>query len=123
MNMAAKSDDFARVKAFIAKTKEDDDGPTSDEFSNWLPIFSEIEKQGRDKEIHNFRKWGIICSGSFVLLFVASILRIVVFAGLGVLQLSDSVLVALISSTTANVVGILYIAFKWLFPANNAQGD
>lgn len=30
--------------------------------------------------------------------------------------LADSVLIALLSTTTANVLGLFYIASKWLFP-------
>jgi hypothetical protein len=37
-------------------------------------------------------------------------------AGLGKLKVADSVLIALITTTTANVLGLFYIVARWLFP-------
>lgn len=37
-------------------------------------------------------------------------------AGWGKLKVADSVLIALITTTTANVLGLFYIVARWLFP-------
>lgn len=42
-------------------------------------------------------------------------------AGLGKLRVADSVLIALITTTTANVLGLFYIVARWLFPNRNNQ--
>ena len=46
-----------------------------------------------------------------------------VAAGLGNLRVSDSVLIALITTTTANVLGLFYIVAKWLFPQPAAESS
>lgn len=43
-------------------------------------------------------------------------------AGFGVLKTADSVLIALISTTTANVLGLFYIVARWLFPNKASDG-
>lgn len=41
---------------------------------------------------------------------------IVVLVGVGVIDLSDAVLITMLGTTVAHVVGILAIAFHWLYP-------
>lgn len=50
------------------------------------------------------------------LLFIAGFLLL---AGLEKLKVADSVLIALITTTTANVLGLFYIVARWLFPHKN----
>ncbi len=50
------------------------------------------------------------------LLFIGVFL---LFSGCGVLKVADSVLIALITTTTANVLGLFYIVARWLFPNKN----
>jgi hypothetical protein len=45
-----------------------------------------------------------------------------ILAGLEKLKVADSVLIALISTTTANVLGLFYIVARWLFPNRNNIG-
>jgi hypothetical protein len=47
--------------------------------------------------------------------WILLILMVVIFSGLGVLNLANSVLIALISTTTANVFGFMYVVVKYLF--------
>lgn len=47
--------------------------------------------------------------------WIVLILGVVIFSGLGLLKLSNSVLIALISTTTANVFGFMYVVVKYLF--------
>jgi hypothetical protein len=53
------------------------------------------------------------------LLFIGMFL---VLAGMEKLKVADSVLIALISTTTANVLGLFYIVARWLFPNRNNIG-
>ena len=50
------------------------------------------------------------------LLFIGAFL---LMAGWGALKVADSVLIALITTTTANVLGLFYIVARWLFPNKN----
>ena len=50
------------------------------------------------------------------LLFIGVFLLL---AGWGALKVADSVLIALITTTTANVLGLFYIVARWLFPNKN----
>ena len=60
-----------------------------------------------------------------VLLFTLAILWLgfiglfLFLAGLGKMKVSDSVLIALITTTTINVLGLFYIVARWLFPNKN----
>ena len=52
------------------------------------------------------------------LVFVAAVVVTVgFFTAFGVVPLTDAVLIALITTTTATVLGIFIIVAKWLFPA------
>ena len=44
-------------------------------------------------------------------------------AGFGKLRMADSVLIALITTTTANVLGLFYIVARWLFPNKNSDDN
>lgn len=70
-------------------------------------------KQNLDEqhEEHELRKLFLHLVYWFVVAFVFSTLLIVTFK-----KLDNSVLITLLTTTTANVIGILLIAFKWLFP-------
>lgn len=48
--------------------------------------------------------------------FVAALVTLNAF---GLANLSDAVLVALITTTTANVIGMFLVAARWLFPSKN----
>jgi anaerobic C4-dicarboxylate transporter len=52
------------------------------------------------------------------LIFIGAFL---VFAGIEKLKVADSVLIALVSTTTANVLGLFYIVARWLFPNKNIE--
>lgn len=64
------------------------------------------------KDEHNLRKRFLNYVFWFVVSFVVLTLAIVVWS-----DLSDKVLMTLLTTTTANIIGILLIAFKWLFPS------
>lgn len=52
----------------------------------------------------------------FVCVWLAGILGIVVMTGAGLLALSDTVLVALLGTTTANIIGLFAAVAHYLFP-------
>ncbi len=52
------------------------------------------------------------------LLFIGAFL---LMAGWGAMKVADSVLIALITTTTANVLGLFYIVARWLFPNKNTN--
>lgn len=54
----------------------------------------------------------------FVLLFSFFSLMILVCKGNGKLDISDEVIIVLLGTTVLNVVGVLYIVTKWLYPQN-----
>ncbi len=71
-------------------------------------------KQAHD--IHDLRKTYLRASFWFVGLFAFTAMVVLVLCGCSVLELNTTVLVTLLTTTMANVIGILAIAFKWLFP-------
>ena len=78
-----------------------------------------IEEANRQHgDIYEFRKkeytkifWAICIYIFLILLILAT--------NSCCLKLENSVLIALLTTTTANVLGILLIASKWLFPVKN----
>jgi hypothetical protein len=54
----------------------------------------------------------------FVICFVSVSLGIVILSGLNILCLSDTILGALQGTNMVQVIGVLYIVTKWLYPAN-----
>ena len=71
-------------------------------------------KERRDE--HELRKSFLdrVFSFATTVVFFALIMTFCVSAG--ILHLSDTVLVTLLTATIAHVLGSLFIAFKWLFP-------
>lgn len=54
----------------------------------------------------------------FVCVYIIAVLTIVILCGADVLCLDTTLLVTLLSSTTANVIGIFIIVAKYLFHSN-----
>jgi len=76
-----------------------------------LTVSSEEKAQRakREQEIHGWRKRVLV--GLSVFLGIWSI-----FTFVSIFFLPESVAIALLTSTLAQVVGLTAIAFKWLFP-------
>lgn len=70
----------------------------------------------RSKDEHGLRKLFLHFVFWFVVGFVIVVLTYLGLCATGVFTLANTVLITLLSTTTVNVVGLLYIAFKWLFP-------
>jgi hypothetical protein len=51
-----------------------------------------------------------------VVVWMFAILAIVICHGLGWMTISDHILIALLSTTSVNVIGLLYVVVRYLFP-------
>lgn len=82
----------------------------------------------RTRDIHQGRLWGLAALFVLIVIWLIVILRFVYWTGtpsnwhpdsknrsLMVLTLSDRVVMALIGATTVNVLGLFYIAARWLY--------
>ena len=47
---------------------------------------------------------------------------IVMLVGVGLIDLTDKVLMTILATTVAHVVGVLAIAFHWLYPHSGGVG-
>ncbi len=61
-----------------------------------------------------------ICIFSFVCIYVIAVLVIVILCGASVLILDTTVLVTILTTNTANVIGIFVIVAKYLFHTNDS---
>ena len=74
------------------------------------------EEIRRLNEIHDLRKSYLRAAFVFVSVFSIVSISLVALCGRGLLTLADGIIVTLLTTTMANVLGVLYIAFNWLFP-------
>lgn len=76
-----------------------------------------IENQNLQKLAdHRIRySWAIL---AFVVVFCLLVLRVVFLVGSEEMKLSDTVLNMLLGTTMVQVIGVLYIVAKWLYPQN-----
>ena len=63
----------------------------------------------------SFRRWFGTAGFVIVVAWQTAVLRVVFLDGLGLIHLTDAVMVALLTTTTANVVGLLVIVMKFVF--------
>ena len=81
---------------------------------------NELENRNTEQNINLRRKFSWAIYG-FVVVFVCVILVILICCGLGWLILSDSILLALVTTMTTTIVGLLVFVLKYFFP--NAHGN
>lgn len=81
-----------------------------------VTIQKQEEELAQLREIHALRTRYVGISFLFVAVFSMAAVAIVVQSGMENLTLDSSVLIALLTTTMANVIGVLCIAFNWLFP-------
>lgn len=74
------------------------------------------DERNRLREEHDLRKKYLRRVFWFVVLFVVSVTTIIILCATSVFSLNDNVQMTLLGTTTVDLVGLLYIAFHWLFP-------
>lgn len=72
----------------------------------------------QNSEVHKLRQNLAPIILTITVIWMILILIVIVAVGKNDLKLSDSVLITLITTTTANVFGFLYIVVKYYFPNN-----
>ena len=92
-------------------------GSLNQELSKTPKEYREEEENRQHKKIFEFRIkiyrwlfWSICC---YILLVLVLLLMTGYINGF---KLDSSVLITLLSTTSANILGVFYIASKWLFP-------
>lgn len=86
------------------------------EKANKLKIENDNLKKLADHRIRY--SWAILI---FVVLFVIASITTVILTGNKILTINDNVLDILLATNTVQVVGVLYIVAKWLYPTNNKE--
>ena len=74
------------------------------------------EQLTQQKDEHRLRKGYLRSVFCLATLYLVSIVVLVYLCACNRLHLSDAVLMMVLGTTAADVLGLLYIAFKWLFP-------
>lgn len=76
-------------------------------------MFEDYTSKKQDREQRKkFAAWifGVVC------VYILSVLTLLYIIGFSFAYLTDTVLVALLTTTTANVIGLLVIVARYLFP-------
>ena len=82
-------------------------------------ILAQQQQLRERRDEHELRKLYLGLVFAFVVAVVAAAVFITAATGAGWLDLSDAVLITLLTTTVANVIGCLFIAFHWLFPVRH----
>lgn len=104
------SDDIDWEEAF-----EESEAEVEEDYKREIQL-EQIEdmQQARNlRETYARRLFVLIC------IWISSVLVFVLFSKF--LELSDAVLIALVSGSTANVLGLFYVVAKYLFPDGGAR--
>lgn len=70
----------------------------------------------KDEDKHLWRKQYLQKSFYLVCFILYFSLFVVLLVGVGLLDLTQTIVVTLLGSTVAEVIGILLVAFNWLYP-------
>lgn len=82
----------------------------------------EIERENRREDLEgkrqdrHQRKTFAVILYIFMCVYMAAALAVVFFCGFGLMRLSDTVLVTLLTTTLADVIGVFSFVAKYLFP-------
>lgn len=92
-----------------------------DELEKLKKLQNERYKDESDhwKTIYELRKQYIPYLFYMVVCWLVFVSVIIVLSGIEIIKFSDAVLIALITTTTATVLGIFVIVAKWLFPSQS----
>lgn len=76
----------------------------------------------QNDEEHMWRKQYLRKSFYLVSCVLYMTFVVVLLVGVGLIDLTDKVLITMLATTVAHVVGILAIAFHWLYPHGGSNG-
>jgi len=100
-----------------------DDAPNPDpttalEITNWDVEEQKAKVRGALQDINERKKYGT-CIFGLVTVWLVAMVTVLVLQGFSVrsFSLSDAVLVAVVTTTTGGVVGLLALVVKYLFPS------
>lgn len=113
---------FARVSGFVDGISEDTHPLDLELESKWQSIQRERDERVRAADIHSVRKTYLRVAFLFVSVHCAAVLALLFLCAFSLCWLPSAVLIAAATTMTANVIGVLYIAFKWLFPSTAYLG-
>lgn len=97
LNLSSSEDAIRRASMFEDYTSKKQDREQRKYFSTWI--------------------FGVVCA------YLLIVLVLLYLTGFSLTRLSDTVLVALLTTTTANVIGLLVIVARYLFPRNGNNKD
>jgi len=106
------------LDALLSQTKDGNQGEvTAKEEKATFDHKAKMEKTLLDRVIAENKARIDLSDAIFTVtvIWMAAILLVVYLCGCGSMRLSDTVLVALITTTTANVFGFLYVVVNYLF--------
>lgn len=81
------------------------------------------QRKLRYRQDTKFRRCLTIWVMFIVPAWLAAIFAVVCFCAAEIWRLSDAVMVALLATTTANILGLAYIVLKGMFPSPGGQGN
>lgn len=101
------------VKEYDFVRDENDNQPEA--LSNAIEYSTKTFKLRQLKDEHEWR--AIYLGRSFYLVgfVIYNAFLFLLFSAVGLFNISDSVMIALLTTAAANVIGILAVAFKWLY--------
>jgi uncharacterized membrane protein YfbV (UPF0208 family) len=101
----------------LGRFGKNDPGVSSADIKRSLNIekLSEEVKELKQQRIQ--RRVFAICLFAFIAMYMCAVIVLVYLIALGVAELTDAVLVALLTTTTANVLGLFVIVAKYIFRA------
>lgn len=132
MTSSSEPTRFGKIKEPLAKVAGSDEQKNAEnaeraEELEQKKIFLKLKNKALkqkikcDKQLHNFRQDSYSKLLGTIWAWLGFVAAVVLSAGFGwwQFQLSNPVLIALLTTSTAIVLGIFAIAAKWLFPKND----
>lgn len=115
MGMAPEVDSWV-----IGDTQKNDDIPQKFQNPDELDLDAQKKRFRQDTEFRKYFSYWVmlIVPGWLVLTMV-----LMTCAGFGWMRFSDGAIIALLTTTTANVLGLAHIVLKGMFPEGNIKDD
>lgn len=113
-NDSLKDEEGVEMMDSLAKKNEEADVKLKEE----LCKYREEQRKGLESDRKN-RRWLAWAIYVLVFLYVVAVMCVLFMDGYGSILLSDSVLITMLSTTTANVLGVLVIVATYYFASKN----